>query len=164
MWIRSTCTMGYDGSLKQGDLHVSSSHAVRVRVSILASLWFPTAIVHSNLTRWFWLDSHEDHWRLAFCVGSISFGGTTFHRTPLLSLTFFVTPKSRRLAHGCSRRLLGRFRLVDFGVDVEVTLDCGITEEAGDSIGVPWSKSAFSHWTPPESISHYQGDCPARLS
>ena len=30
-----------------------------------------------------------------------------------------------------------RIRLVDFGVDVEVALDCGITEEAGDSTGVP---------------------------
>ena len=46
-------------------------------------------------------------------------------------------PKSRTLVYGCSRTLLGRFRLADFGVDVEVTLDGGIKEEAGDSTGVP---------------------------
>jgi len=52
-------------------------------------------------------------------------GGTTFHRTPSLPFTFFDIPKSRTLP--------GRFRLADFAVDVYVTLDGGIKEEAGDS-------------------------------
>ena len=59
----------------------------------------------------------------------MSFDGTTLHRTPSLPFTFFVIPKSRTL--------LGRFRLADFGVDVEVTLDGGIAEEGWDSTGVP---------------------------
>ena len=33
--------------------------------------------------------------------------------------------------------LLGRFRLVGFGVDVEVTLDGGIEEQVGDFTRVP---------------------------
>ena len=57
----------------------------------------------------------------------------TFHRTPSLPFTFFVIPKSKML--------LRRFRLADFGVDVdvEVALDGGIKEEGWDwdSTGVP---------------------------
>ena len=47
----------------------------------------------------------------------------------------YVIPKSRTLGHDGSRTLLGRFRLVDFGVDVEVTLDGGMENEVGDSTG-----------------------------
>ena len=39
--------------------------------------------------------------------------------------------------------MLGRFRLADVGVDVDVTLDGGMKEEAGDSTGVPGTKLSF---------------------
>ena len=53
------------------------------------------------------------------------------HHLPSLTFTFFVIPKSRML--------LRRFRLANFGVDVEVALDGGIKEEGWDwdSTGVP---------------------------
>jgi hypothetical protein len=67
--------------------------------------------------------------------------GSVFARDVLVDKLQF---KSRTLAHGSSRTLLGRFRLADVGADVEVTLDSGIKEEAGDSTGVPGSKRTFA--------------------